>query len=629
MKATGAWEFFCIRFGCPVRGEKRAIIINIYCGSEAFTVNTEKRSTKMCRKFFRIFVCILLVGSLLVVPSFAESATVTGSRVNVRSGPGTDYYPVASIERNTVVDIVSRYNDAWYEINYNGILGFVSSAYLDVTGDSSAGLTVIQVPQNSAASVSVPASVPASSAGSIVSLTPSESVGGDAFQINAMYVRFRSGPGSNYSIVGEYNKGKEIKVVTTVGDWVAGYIDGNPGYVHKNYVSKGGAASDGTASRSAVSGGAASAVSGIVVLTPSPSSTVKTDLPQPNEGLVIVSPMATTPPVPSSTIVVLPQPDSKPAAVSPPPNVSADGVKGYIVGTYVRLRTGAGTNYSIIGTYNTGKELTAYANCGNGWLFCSIDGMEGYVNGSYVYIDSNSVGNKTASIQVSDASKGIQVIAPEAAAQNTVSASSGQKTGYIIGNNVRFRAGASMTSQILGELFYGNQVAILGTNGEWTKVVYEDSVGFVYSTYVKEGAYAAAEPVSSSAVTVSGSVSGQDIVNFAGQFLGAKYCWGGTSPDTGFDCSGFVYYVYKHFGITLSRVAQDQAANGIHVDPSDLRPGDILCFYSGSSYIGHAGIYIGGNKFIHSSNSTTGVIISELSGYYSSRGFEARRIVAK
>ena len=66
----------------------------------------------------------------------------------------------------------------------------------------------------------------------------------------------------------------------------------------------------------------------------------------------------------------------------------------------------------------------------------------------------------------------------------------------------------------------------------------------------------------------------------------------------------------------------------MYKDQANLQPGDILCFYSGSSYIGHAGIYIGGNKFIHSSNSTTGVIISELSGYYASRGFEARRIVA-
>ena len=74
-------------------------------------------------------------------------------------------------------------------------------------------------------------------------------------------------------------------------------------------------------------------------------------------------------------------------------------------------------------------------------------------------------------------------------------------------------------------------------------------------------------------------------------------------------------------------MACDQAQNGVHVEPSDLQPGDILCFYSGGSYIGHVGIYIGDNKFVHAANSSTGVIISELSGYYAERGYEARRII--
>ena len=85
--------------------------------------------------------------------------------------------------------------------------------------------------------------------------------------------------------------------------------------------------------------------------------------------------------------------------------------------------------------------------------------------------------------------------------------------------------------------------------------------------------------------------------------------------------------MYGQFGYTLNRVVADQARNGAHVDASALEPGDILCFYSSSSYIGHVGIYIGNNKFVHAANSSTGVVITELSGYYSSRGFEARRII--
>ncbi len=75
-------------------------------------------------------------------------------------------------------------------------------------------------------------------------------------------------------------------------------------------------------------------------------------------------------------------------------------------------------------------------------------------------------------------------------------------------------------------------------------------------------------------------------------------------------------------------MAQDQARNGVAVSTDELQPGDILCFYSGSSYIGHVGIYIGDGKFVHAQNSATGVVITDLDGHYGERGFEARRIVS-
>ena len=120
--------------------------------------------------------------------------------------------------------------------------------------------------------------------------------------------------------------------------------------------------------------------------------------------------------------------------------------------------------------------------------------------------------------------------------------------------------------------------------------------------------------------------TGMDVVEFACRFLGSKYTWAGKDPSTGFDCSGFVWYVYSQFGHDLNRVAASQAKNGFHVDSSDLRMGDILCFYTYGSYIGHSGIYIGNGKFIHAANSSSGVIITELSKY-PCNGFEARRIL--
>lgn len=118
--------------------------------------------------------------------------------------------------------------------------------------------------------------------------------------------------------------------------------------------------------------------------------------------------------------------------------------------------------------------------------------------------------------------------------------------------------------------------------------------------------------------------TGQEVAEFAQQYVGYNYVWGGKSPETGFDCSGLVYYVYQQFGYTLNRVAADQARNGVHVDADALEPGDVLCFYKGST-IGHSGIYIGDGNYVHAQDSATGVVISPLSERKG--GFEARRIL--
>lgn len=99
-------------------------------------------------------------------------------------------------------------------------------------------------------------------------------------------------------------------------------------------------------------------------------------------------------------------------------------------------------------------------------------------------------------------------------------------------------------------------------------------------------------------------------------------------PNSGFDCSGFTTYVYKHFGVSLSRTSRGQSSNGKAVSKENLSVGDIICFSSSSrsKTIGHVGIYIGGGKFIHSANSRQGVIISNVSGdgYYF---VTARRVI--
>ncbi len=110
-------------------------------------------------------------------------------------------------------------------------------------------------------------------------------------------------------------------------------------------------------------------------------------------------------------------------------------------------------------------------------------------------------------------------------------------------------------------------------------------------------------------------LAGQNgIVNLARQFLGVPYVWGGSSPN-GFDCSGFVQYVYAQQGISLPRTADIQATAGYPVDKADLQPGDLVFFAGDYVNISHVGIYVGDGKMIHASTSY-GIAYDSLSRDY-------------
>ena len=115
---------------------------------------------------------------------------------------------------------------------------------------------------------------------------------------------------------------------------------------------------------------------------------------------------------------------------------------------------------------------------------------------------------------------------------------------------------------------------------------------------------------SSQKASSSGSSKRAQIANYATQFLGNPYVWGGTSLTNGADCSGFTQSVFAHFGITTGRSSRDQAAKGKEISMSAIQPGDLL-FYASGNYINHVAIYIGDGKIIHSSNPTTGITITK------------------
>ncbi|CAM4451844.1 C40 family peptidase [Paenibacillus phoenicis] len=131
-----------------------------------------------------------------------------------------------------------------------------------------------------------------------------------------------------------------------------------------------------------------------------------------------------------------------------------------------------------------------------------------------------------------------------------------------------------------------------------------------------------------SASATSSFASSAKLENEVDKVVGTPYLYGGTTV-AGFDCSGFILYVFDKFNLDLPRTSKSQAKEGTPVDQDKLRTGDLVFFNTDGKGISHAGIYIGDNKFAHSSSSK-GVRISSLSeSYYKERYVTARRVVSE
>ena len=120
------------------------------------------------------------------------------------------------------------------------------------------------------------------------------------------------------------------------------------------------------------------------------------------------------------------------------------------------------------------------------------------------------------------------------------------------------------------------------------------------------------------------------LTEYAKYFKGGKYIWGGTTPK-GFDCSGYVQYLYKKQGINLPRTALSQSQVGEDVDIDNLKKGDLLFFLTDKKRkipVTHVGIYIGNGEFIHAASRKKGIIISPIThGYYAKKFVKAKRII--
>lgn len=412
-------------------------------------------------------------------------------------------------------------------------------------------------------------------------------------------VRIRKEPNTDSEIVTVLNQSAPVEIIEETGDWYKIEYDGQTGkyegYMRKDFIKR---QDEGSIPNT--------------TQTPTPEPTVE----------------PTQEPTPSETVT--PEPTQIPSSEPPQeeePKVELLGekkinneAKVYVLPTMTAsIKDTIAKDTTITVQDVAGKFIYIKYNNGNGWI-------------------------RTSALQeATQPSTG----EPPASTTNDTR----ERKGYINVNSAIVRKQATTSSEMISSLTLNAEVTIIGEENDFYKIKINGGEYFIAKFLVSnekqqtnrstssraeqqitaqsEATEAKEEPTPVATTPVPTSSVGEQLASTAKSYLGYKYVYGGANPATGFDCSGFVYYICGKLGYAVNRTADAQVNNGVKVEKSDLQPGDLVFFSNYKTYtgIGHVGIYIGNNQFVHASTATTGVIISSLDeATYVKRYVTARRI---
>ncbi len=289
----------------------------------------------------------------------------------------------------------------------------------------------------------------------------------------------------------------------------------------------------------------------------------------------------------------------------------------------LRLRSAASYSGSVLGVVGEGAIVTVRSGSTGEWVAVSHNGLNGFVHKDYVTTSTGSNPGNTGSTPN-----------PGSTGSTTTALANGDHARVTSSLNLRYSPSLSAGGAAVAPA--GTVVKITGaaSNGYYP-MSWDGLNGYMHGDYLAKTTQALSQRGGSSAPqpgtpgnTDSGSVSGNGIVSYAMRYIGYPYVWAAAGPSA-FDCSGFIYWVVTNAtGKSIGRVLFTQISAGSAVSRNSLQPGDLVFFQNTyQAGLSHGGIYIGNNQFIHASNPSTGVMISNLdSSYYASRWYGAVRL---
>lgn len=252
------------------------------------------------------------------------------------------------------------------------------------------------------------------------------------------------------------------------------------------------------------------------------------------------------------------------------------------VENHLNVREGAGEEYDLVGklTKDGGCEIL---EAEGDWYKIQSGKVTGYVKGEYLLTG--------------------EAAAARAQEVKTTVATTNTQTVYL-------RTEPNTDCTIWTAMPEGEDILVIEDQGEWIKVDLDGDECYVYSEYV-DLSEQLPKAMTMTEVRYGEGVSDVRValVNYACQFIGNRYVWGGTSLTNGVDCSGFTMRIYEQYGIYLPHKASAQAGYGTRISPSEARPGDLF-FYSNGGGINHVAIYIGNGQVVHASTPKSGIKIS-------------------